>query len=43
VSSSGAKAPINGIMKRRAFEVDDHTFTGLPKKADDLPEAEISK
>ncbi len=39
VSSSDAKAPINELMGRRAFEVDDYTFTGLPQKADDLFEA----
>jgi len=30
-------------MKRRAFEVDEYTFTGLPQKADDLFEAEKAK
>jgi hypothetical protein len=43
ISNSDAKAPINGLMARRAFEVDEFTFTGLPQKADDLFEAEKVK
>jgi uncharacterized protein DUF4340 len=43
VSSSEAKAPINDLMGRRAFEVDEFTFTGLPQKADELFEAEKAK
>jgi hypothetical protein len=43
VSSSDAKAPINDLMARRAFEVDEFTFTGLPQKADDLFEAAKAK
>jgi len=43
VSSSDAHAPINDIMARRAFEVDDYTFTGRPQKPDDLFEADKAK
>jgi hypothetical protein len=43
VSSSDAHAGVNDLMKRRAFEVDEYTFTGLPQKADDLFEAEKAK
>jgi|CZKI01.1.fsa_nt_gi hypothetical protein len=40
VSSSDAHAPINDLMKRRAFQVDDYTFTRLPQKPEELLEAE---
>jgi hypothetical protein len=40
ISSSDAHAPINDLMKRRAFQVDDYAFTRLPQKADDLFEAD---
>lgn len=43
VSSSDAKAPINDLMGRRAFQVDEYSFTGLPQKADDLFEAAKAK
>ena len=43
VSSSDAHAAVNDLMKRRAFEVDDYTFTGLPQKPDDLFEADKAK
>jgi len=43
VSSSDAKAPINELMKRRAFKVDDYSFTGLPQKPDELFEADKAK
>jgi hypothetical protein len=43
VSSSDAHAGINGMMKQRAFEVDEYVFTGLPQKPDDLLEAETAK
>lgn len=39
ISSSDAKAAVNELMRRRAFEVDDYVFTGLPQKPDDLPRA----
>ena len=40
VSSSDAHAAINDLMKRRAFEVDEYTFTRLPQKPEELFEAE---
>jgi hypothetical protein len=43
VSSSDAKAPVNDLMGRRAFEIDDYAFTGLPQKADELFEAAKAK
>ena len=43
ISSSDAKAAVNGLMKRRAFEVDDYVLTGLPQKLDDLLEPEKGK
>lgn len=43
VSSSDAHAPINDLMKRRAFQVDDYTFTRLPQKPAELFEAEKKK
>lgn len=36
VSHSDANAPINALMQKRAFQISDYTFTGLPQKADDL-------
>jgi Domain of unknown function (DUF4340) len=36
ISSSDARAPINALMRRRAFQIDDYVFTGLPQKPDDL-------
>ncbi len=29
-------APINALMAKRAFQIADYTFTGLPQKADEL-------
>ena len=43
VSSSDPHAAINELMKRRAFQVDEYTFTGLPQKADELFEAAKAK
>jgi len=43
VRSSDPKAPINALMARRAFKVDDYVFTGLPEKQDDFLEAEKAK
>jgi hypothetical protein len=34
--SDGDKAPINALMAKRAFQVSEYTFTGLPQKADEL-------
>jgi hypothetical protein len=36
VTSSAADAPVNGLMKKRAFEISEYTFTGLPQKSSDL-------
>jgi hypothetical protein len=36
ISSSDAHAAVNEMMKKRAFEVDDYIFTGLPQKPDEL-------
>jgi hypothetical protein len=43
VSSSDSHAAINDLMKRRAFEVDEYTFTKLPQKTADLFEADKKK
>lgn len=39
VSHGDAAAPINGLMAKRAYQIADYTFTGLPQKADELFEA----
>jgi hypothetical protein len=36
ILSSDSHAVVNDMMKRRAFEVDDYVFTGLPQKPEDL-------
>jgi hypothetical protein len=36
ITSSDNKAPINGLMQRRAFQIDEYTFTSLPQKPADL-------
>jgi len=43
VSSSESKAPVNELMTRRAFQVEEYSFTALPQKADELFEAEKAK
>jgi hypothetical protein len=43
ISSSDAHASINELMKQRAFQVDEYTFTGLPQKADELFETAKGK
>jgi len=43
VSNSDAHAAINDLMKRRAFQIDDYTFTKLPQKEDELFEPEKAK
>lgn len=35
----GEKAPINALMAKRAFQISEYTFTGLPQKSDELFEA----
>ena len=32
----GPAAPVNALMQKRAFQIADYTFTGLPQKADEL-------
>jgi hypothetical protein len=36
VSSSDAKDPVNALMGKRAYQLDDYVFTSLPQKPDDL-------
>lgn len=36
VTSSDATAPVNALMQKRAYQIYDYTFTGLPQKADEL-------
>lgn len=36
ISSSDAAAPVNALMQKRAFQVNDYTFTSLPQKPDEL-------
>jgi hypothetical protein len=36
ISSSDAAAPINAEMQKRAFEVADYVYTGLPQKPEEL-------
>jgi hypothetical protein len=43
IASSDAHAGINDLMKRRAFEIDDYVFTGLPQKPDELFEGSKGK
>jgi len=36
VTAGDSAAPINALMQKRAFQVDEYTYTSLPQKADDL-------
>jgi hypothetical protein len=36
ITHSDAAAPVNALMQKRAFQVSEYTFTGLPQKADEL-------
>ena len=36
IASSDASAPVNSLMQKRAFQIGDWTFTGLPQKAAEL-------
>lgn len=38
VNSSDAKATINALMQKRAFQIYEYTFTSLPQKTDELYE-----
>lgn len=39
ISSSDEKSPVNALMQKRAFQIGDYIFTGLPQKSEDLFEA----
>jgi hypothetical protein len=39
ITHSDESAPVNAAMKKRAYQVSDYVFTGLPQKADELFEA----
>lgn len=39
VTHSDSAAPINALMQKRAYQIAEYTFTGLPQKADELFEA----
>jgi hypothetical protein len=36
IAHSDSSAPVNALMQKRAFQISDYTFTGLPQKADEL-------
>jgi hypothetical protein len=36
ISHGDGGAPVNALMQKRAFQIADYTFTGLPQKADEL-------
>jgi hypothetical protein len=36
ITHSDASAPVNAAMQKRAYQISDYTFTGLPQKADEL-------
>jgi hypothetical protein len=38
INHSDANAPVNAIMSKRAFQIGEYTFTGLPQKAEELYE-----
>lgn len=39
ITHSDTAAPVNALMQKRAFQISDYAFTGLPQKAEDLFEA----
>ncbi len=39
IASSDGKAPVNALMAKRAFQIDEYAFTNLPQKSDELFEA----
>lgn len=39
VAHSDSSAAVNGLMAKRAFQIAEYTFTGLPQKSDELFEA----
>lgn len=36
ITHSDSAAPINALMQKRAFQIAEYTFTGLPQKSDEL-------
>jgi hypothetical protein len=36
ISHSDASAPVNALMQKRAFQIQDYAFTSLPQKAEEL-------
>lgn len=36
ITHSDAAAPVNALMQKRAFQIPEYTFTGLPQKPDEL-------
>ena len=36
IAHSDSSAPVNALMAKRAFQISDYTFTGLPQKSDEL-------
>jgi hypothetical protein len=36
ITHSDPSAPVNAAMQKRAYQISDYTFTGLPQKADEL-------
>jgi hypothetical protein len=36
INQGDATAPVNSLMQKRAFQIAEYTFTGLPQKADEL-------
>lgn len=36
IASSEASAPVNAAMQKRAYQISDYVFTGLPQKADEM-------
>jgi len=39
IANSDTAAPVNALMQKRAFQIAEYTFTGLPQKSDELFEA----
>jgi len=36
IAASDEKSPVNALMQKRAFQIPDYTFTGLPQKSADF-------
>ena len=39
ITHSDASAPVNTFAQKRAFQIPEYAFTGLPQKADEMFEA----